>query len=158
MIREKALDYVAKINDTVINIEVNNNSDYKVMERNMDYANRLYSSKVKRSKEYEYNQVIQLNINNFSFKENDKIIDIYKIQNDEGIMLNNKLIFIQIYIPNLRKKWYTLGIEKLDARERYILALVEENIKDVEKFGDEKVMREYISEAEKANHDRKIEK
>ena len=54
-------------------------------------------------------------------------------------MLNNKLIFIQIYIPNLRKKWYTLGIEKLDARERYILALVEENIKDVEKFGDEKV-------------------
>ena len=43
-------------------------------------------------------------------------------------------------------------------RERYILALVEENIKDVEKFGDEKVMKEYISEAEKASHDRKIEK
>ena len=41
--------------------------------------------------------------------------------------------------------------------ERYILALVEEDIKDVEKFGDEKVMKEYISDAEKASLDKKIE-
>ena len=50
------------------------------------------------------------------------------MQNKEGIRLNNKLIFIQIYIPNLRKKWYTKGIKSLSEREKFILALVEENI------------------------------
>ena len=37
-------------------------------------------------------------MNNFSFKGNDKIIDIYTLQNSEGIMLDNKLIFIQIHL------------------------------------------------------------
>lgn len=50
--------------------------------------------------------VIQFNLNNFSFQGNDKITDIYTPQNKEGITLNDKIIIIQIYVPNLRKKCY----------------------------------------------------
>ena len=75
----------------------------------MKYAARQYSERIKRGKkldnnEYEYRQVLQFNLNNFTFKGNNKIIDICGIQNTDGIRLNNKIIFIQIYTPNLRKK------------------------------------------------------
>ena len=71
-------DYVALLSDTSLNIEVNNNSSLEVLERNMEYAHRLYSKKIRRGEEnYQYTQVIQFNLNNFAFKGNDKIVDIY---------------------------------------------------------------------------------
>ena len=39
-------DYIAHLNDSVLNIEVNNNSSLEVLERNMEYAHRLFSSKI----------------------------------------------------------------------------------------------------------------
>lgn len=69
----------------------------------MEYAHRLYSKSVVRGGKYEYNQVIQFNLNNFAFGGNEKIIDRYVLQNDEGVWLDDKLIFVQIYVPNLRK-------------------------------------------------------
>ena len=73
----------------------------------------------KRSKEekrIDYTQVIQFNLNNFSFKGNDKIIDIYGVKNDSDLTLSDKIIFVQIYVPNLRKKWYNEGIESLNEK------------------------------------------
>lgn len=144
-------DYVATINGATVNIEVNNNSNVEVMERNMEYAHRLYASKIKRKSngEMEYSQVIQFNLNNFAFEGNDKIIDRYFIQNEEGIRLNNKLIFIQIYIPNLRKKCYNLGRDSLSEEERYALMLVEEDIELSRELGEgDEIMEEYIKEVE----------
>ena len=44
----------------------------------MKYAHRLFSEKVKtEDNNYKYSQVIQINLNNFSFTSNNKIIDIY---------------------------------------------------------------------------------
>ncbi len=147
-------DYVAIVNDTKINIEINNNSSKEVLERNMEYAHRLYASKVKIGSNYTYKQVIQFNLNNFLFAGNDKIIDIYMIKNDEGVVLNDKLMFIQIYIPNLRRKWYTSGIQGLTEEERYALALVEPNILTSKELGgDLKIMEEYIKEAEEVVDD-----
>ncbi len=147
-------DYVAIVNDIKINIEINNNSSKEVLERNMEYAHRLYASKVKRNSDYSYTQVIQFNWNNFSFKGNDKIIDIYMIKNDEGVVLNDKLIFIQIYIPNLRRKWYTSGIQRLSEEERYALGLIEPDILTSKELGgDLEIMEEYIKEAEEVVED-----
>ena len=143
-------DYVAEVDGTKINIEVNNNRSKEVMERNMEYAHRLYSEMIKEGDDYKYkyNQVIQFNLNNFSFIGNDKIIDIYTIRNDEGLILNNKLIFIQIYIPNLRKKWYISGIQNLSEEERFILGLVEPSMdQSMELGGDIDIMMEYVNEA-----------
>ena len=55
------------------------------MERNIEYAYKLYASNVKRGDEYCYIPIIQFILNNFSFKNNKKIFDIYYIQNEEGI-------------------------------------------------------------------------
>lgn len=138
-------DYVAEFGDVCINIEVNCNDSVETMERNMDYAYRLYSIKVKVGNDYHYSQVIQFGINNFAFKGNDKIIDTYYIQNDEGILLNDKLTFIQIYVPNLIKKWYTSGIESLTEVERFILTLVEQELDKAKELGKgDSIIEEYI--------------
>ena len=142
-------DYVAYLDGSIVNIEVNNNSSLETLERNMEYGHRLYSTKIKReNKEYEYTQVIQFNLNNFAFKGNDKIVDIYTVQNKDYLTLSDKLMFVQIYIPNLRKKWYNEGIENLSEAERYILALTEMDLEKLKEFGDDIVMNEYIKEAE----------
>ena len=53
--------------------------------------------------------------------------------------------------------WYTLGTEKLTEEEKYILALVEEDIEKLEELGSEdKVMKEYIKEAEKVSFENKL--
>ena len=142
-------DYIAHLNDSVLNIEVNNNSSLEVLERNMEYAHRLFSSKITRNdKTYEYTQVIQINLNNFAFLGNDKIIDVYAERNEDNLVLSDKLIFIQIYVPNLRKKWYTEGEKSLSEREKYILALVDMDLEKLKGLGDEEVMKAYIKEAE----------
>ena len=145
-------DYVALLSDTSLNIEVNNNSSLEVLERNMDYAHRLYSKKIRRGEEnYQYTQVIQFNLNNFAFKGNDKIVDIYTVTNNDNIGLSNKLIFVQIYVPNLRKKWYTKGMKSLSEEEKYILALVEMDLDKLNDLGGENIMDEYVKEAEKVS-------
>lgn len=141
-------DYVAEVNGTTINIEVNNNSKVEIMERNMEYAHRLYAEKVKSGGNSKYTQVIQINLNNFSFEGNDKIVDKYYIQNDEGIKLNNKLIFVQIYVPNLRKKCYNEGKDNLREEEKYALMLVEPDVELSKSLGKGDIlMEEYIEEA-----------
>ena len=145
-------DYVALLSDTSLNIEVNNNSSLEVLERNMEYAHRLYSKKIKRGEEnYQYTQVIQFNLNNFAFKGNDKIVDIYTVTNDDNIGLSNKLIFVQIYVPNLRKKWYTKGMKSLSEEEKYILALVEMDLDKLNSLGGDTLMDEYVKEAEEVS-------
>lgn len=152
--KQESCDYVVNIDGSYVNIEVNNNSSMEVMERNVEYASRIFSKRVKQGNRYNYQQVIQINLNNFAYKGNNKIIDIYGIQNDEGVKLTKKITFIQIYIPNLRKKCYTSGIERLNELERYILALIEPNIEEAKRYiiGD-KIMEEYIDESIEVSED-----
>ncbi len=58
------------------------------------------------------------------------------------------MIIIQIYVPNLRKKWYIKGKESLLEVEKYLLALVERKIEDIKDLGGDEVMEEYIKESE----------
>lgn len=150
-------DYVSSIDGIKINIEINNNSSLEVMERNMEYAFRLYSSNVTKESDYDYTKVIQFNINNFAFERNNKIVDIFTISNEEGIKLTDKIVFVQIYIPNLRKKWYTIGIENLSEDEKFLLALVETKVEDLLEFGkDNDIMEDYINEALRASHNERL--
>ena len=143
-------DYVADIDGDYINIEVNNNGNLYTLERNMEYAHRLYSKKIKRNNnEITYTQIVQLNINNFYFEGNNKIVDIYYNRNDSNIALSKKIIYIQIFIPNLIRKWYNDGIKGLDEAERYLITLVLQDIdKSLEVGGGIKIMEEYIDEAQ----------
>ena len=60
---------------------------------------------------------------------------------------NNKLIFVQIYILNLRKKWYNEGKDNL-SEEEYTLMLVEPDVELSKELAESDIlMEEYIDEA-----------
>jgi len=149
-------DYVAYINGSAINIEVNCNNSLITMERNLEYVHRLYSNKVNKGGYEDYTQVVQINLNNFAF-EDEKTMDVFRIQNKEGIILSDKIIIVQIYVPNIRKKWYTSGIESLTEVEKYILTLVESDIDISYKLGKgDTIMEEYIEEAVEVSHEENL--
>ena len=63
-------------------------------------------------------------------------------------------ITFQIYIPNLIRKWYTLGIQKLDESEKYLLGLVLRNIDDSKDVGGGiEIMEDYVDEAQEVSLD-----
>lgn len=144
-------DYVAKIEDTYVNIEVNNNSSIDTLLRNRKYVDKIFSSKLKEGieeRKENYNYVVQIDINNYAYKENEKIIDIYMLRNEEGLVLDDHKIIVNIYIPNLRKKCYTKGIETLEEVEKYLFVLIEKDIKEAKRIGGNiEIMEEYIEEA-----------
>ncbi len=144
-------DYVAKIEDTYINIEVNNNSSLDILLRNIKYMDKIFYKKLKEGEEensQNYNYVVQLNLNNFAFEGNEKVIDIYMMRNEEGVVLDDHKIIVNIYIPNLRKKCYTKGIESLEEIEKYLFVLIEKDIEEARRVGGNiEIMEEYIEEA-----------
>ncbi|MGM9879189.1 MAG: PD-(D/E)XK nuclease family transposase, partial [Bacilli bacterium] len=108
----------------------------------------LFKSKMESGHKYEYELVIQININNFTFQGNDKIMEEYSLRNEEGETLTEKLRFIYIYLPNIKKKCY--NGEKLSVLERLLLTFnEEENLKVITK-GD-KIMEDYVKEAKDAS-------
>ena len=59
---------------------------------------------VKKSKNYDkYRQSILINFNNFAFLGKDETYYINYIKDEEGIVLTDAIMIINIYIPNLLK-------------------------------------------------------
>ena len=140
-------DYVAEINRSLLNLEVNTNPSHEILERNMEYAFRLYRKLSRLGSNHEYRQVIQVNLNNFCYKNNNKSVDVFTLNNKDGTTLSNKIIIINIYLPNIRKKCYTNGIESLNEFERYILVLSETNIRIAQEIAEgDLFMQETIKE------------
>ena len=148
-------DYVAQINDTNICIEMNNNSSPEIMERNIDYIVKQYSesaTKIDNKVGYKYNQVILFNLNNFSYVGYDDTEDYYTLSNG-NLTLTDKIIVINIYIPNIIKKLYNSGIGSLSEREKYIIGLVlQDSDKALEMGKDIDIMEEYVNEAISVSH------
>ena len=147
---QKTVDMIVKVDDKIYNIEMNNNATKSSLERNIDYANMIYHSKMKRgNNKYNYQYIIQININNFSFKGNNKSIEEYYIQNEE-YKLTDKIKYIFIYLPNIRKKYYNK--EKINEIEKLMLVLNEpKGSKIEEEVKGEKIMEEYRKDAEEAS-------
>lgn len=151
----KTVDFVCKINGDIVNIEMNNNSTIKNLERNISYAMDLYKSKVKKGNPYEYQKVIQININNFSFENNNSTIEKYNFKNEEGEIFTDKITFLHIYIPNIIKKRYNK--EELTELEKLILVFnetEEDSLKEL--CGGNEIMEEYVKDAKEASQDEEI--
>jgi len=149
-IKSERCDYVAILDDTQFNIEVNCNDSKDTMLRNMDYAFRQFGSKIKVGEAYEFTKVLQINVNNFAFKNRNKIIDVFGIQSDDKIRLSNNIIFIQIYVPNINEKWYNEGIESLSEMEKFVLSLAKTDKQEAKNIalGDdfmEKLLNEQVT-------------
>ena len=102
---------------------MNTNSNSDVIDRNLEYAFRLYSNKNSR---YDNNSVIQINLNNYAFKGSKNIIEVYTLKNDDNCLLTNKGAVIEIHLANLREKWYTCDMESLDMVEKSLLVYIEQ--------------------------------
>ena len=57
---------------------MNNNSSSKILERNISYASSLFDSENKRGNIYKYKKVLQININNFGYKEDEEIYHTFR--------------------------------------------------------------------------------
>ena len=137
------------LDDKIYNIEMNNNSSKAMLERNIDYGNMIYRTKRTVGSKYEYQYTIQFNINNFTFKGNDETIEEYYIQNEKYV-LTDKIKYVFIYLPNIRKKYYNK--EKLSNLERLLMVFNESNKKEAMKLArGSEIMVEYRKEAEEAS-------
>ena len=149
--KNERCDFVAHLGESIINIEMNNNSKFEDLQRNQEYSHRLFSSKIEVGSKYKYNQVIQININNFSFKEYKNTIDYIYLMNQEGKVYTDSIIYVNIYLPNIRRKCYNEGIKSLSELEKFLLALSENDIEYSKEISEgDKFMEKLMEEAKKA--------
>ena len=152
---KKTVDFVCKLDEEYINIEVNNYNSVGALERNLSYMFDIYKSGMKSGdKEYNYETVYQVNLNNFEFEGHDAFIEEYGIRDNKGVLLTDKINIINIYLPKLKEICYNKDINEL---ERLLLLLVETKIeKSKEIAKGNKVMEEYVKEAVDASSDEEI--
>ena len=145
----KTVDMLLKVKERIINVEVNNNSSKAALERNLEYSHKIYRMKRKKGKGYKYYDLLQLNINNFTFEGNDKTIEVFYLQSDENI-LTDKIIYVYVYLPNIRKKFYNK--EELSEMEKFMLIMNEKGSEEIKKMAKEnKIFEEYRKDAEEAS-------
>ena len=152
----KTVDLLCKIKGKILNVEVNNNTSKSSLERNLGYMFSLYSANMKRGHKYNFNEVIQVNLNNFRFKGRKDVLEECYITNINHIpkdindfqIYSNKIRIINIYLPNIRKKDYN----KLKLYEKLLLIFNENDnqlLKNLSK-GDE-IMEKYVKESKEAS-------
>lgn len=146
-------DLVCELDDTVITVEMNNNATIEYLHRNIDYMFRQYNAKVGNSNEYKkYRQSILINLNNFAFEGIDEVYTVSYLQDENGIVLTDRLIVVNIFIPNLLEKCYTLRVESLNELEKFIYAIVEDDVSKIEDLLKEMPMLEdYVRDAKKVS-------
>ena len=145
---KRSVDLVCEVDEEIINIEMNNNMTIPSLERNIDYANQLYKSKNEVGKSYQYNKVIQIDINNFSFIGEDKTIDKFYLLNSREEKLTEKFEYIYIFLPKIRNKYYNK--EKLNDLEKLLLIFNERESKELNSlYKGNKIMEEYRDEGKK---------
>lgn len=93
----REVDFICKLKDEYIGIEMNNNYSKESYERNILYCMDIYKSKEIRGSKYDFNKVVQININNFTFEGNNKEVEEYALRNEEGEYLTEKIKIINIF-------------------------------------------------------------
>lgn len=146
----REVDFICKLKDEYIGIEMNNNYSKEAYERNISYAMGIYKSKEIRGSKYSFNKILQINLNNFTFENNDREVEEYALRNENGEYLTEKIKIINIYLPNIRKKYYNK--EELNELDKVMLVLNEEDNNNLSKlYKGEKVMEDYVKDAKRAS-------
>ena len=140
-------DLVLKINDDYVTVEMNMRDETK---RNVEYADRLYRSKIRVGSEYIYPSVLSINFNNYYYEEYEEdTMQVFHMQTDKGVCLVKKS-YVQIYLPLLFKKWYTKGERSMSAFEKMAILMTSTKRREALELakGDE-IMKRYVEEAKK---------
>lgn len=137
--KQKITDLVVEIEDTIINIEMNNSYYKGLIERNEIYLNEL--RKIGIGEKYiDIPRVIQINIDNFNRFRGKTIrkFMILDVENYEKETENYEKYHINL--KKIKKKYYNK--EKLTRIEKLLLLLVIEKKEELRKVaGDDEVMK-----------------
>ena len=151
----RELDCVCSYNGVLYDIELNNSPDKERLDRNEDYIRALFSDR-ELGEDYHYNEVIQLNLNNYSFEGVDRVIQEYKMYNEEdSISMSERIKIYHVALNKVNKKWYNK--EELTRLE--LLMVVFNEIEDTEYLDGlleergEKIMQEYRDESKVVSSD-----
>ena len=146
----RTVDFICKINNRYIGIEMNNNFSKSSLERNISYMMDIYKSNLRRGEGYNFNYVVQININNFAFNGNDQEVEEYSLKNNKGELLTDKIKIINIYLPLIRKKYYNKDV--LNDIDKLMLVFNEEDDEELSKvYKGVSIMEEYVKEAKRAS-------
>ena len=108
-----------------------------------------------------YPPFIQCNINNFTPKGENRSAVLYYLSDDKGTPLTDDFLIIEIYLPNIRKKWYNLckkeELDKLDELEKTLLIYNEKTneLSSVLYEGDD-LIEKYLKEAYETSKDEEV--
>ena len=112
--KKRTSDLIIELEDSVINLEMNNHYYKKLNKRNDIYLFKIVSLSDK-------SVTIQININNFRSKDG-QVIKRYTLKDDEGKEEDEiGLIKYDIYLENIKEKYY--NNDKLTKLEKYMLML-----------------------------------
>ena len=112
--KRRTSDLIIELEDSVINLEMNNHYYKKLNKKNNIYLFKIVSLSDK-------SVTIQININNFRSKDG-QVIKRYTLKDDEGKEEDEiGLIKYDIYLENIKEKYY--NNDKLTKLEKYMLML-----------------------------------
>ena len=144
-------DLVLDMKDSKIIIEMNNNSSEKIRNRNVSYMLRVRED---RKVKDEYCQTILINLNNYCYRDNNKVRRDFAFLDQDGYLYTDNLVIVDIYLPNIIKKCYTDGIEHLSEMERFLLLGITQDYQSALKYvGDDMLMQEFVEESMERSND-----
>ena len=152
----ETVDLICKLDDIIYNVEMNSNPNISALIRNIVYATTILKQKSKKNdRGYNYNDVISINLNNFSFKGDDRVMVDYALRDALGEMLTDKIKIVYITLPKIREKYYNK--EELSPLEKFLVVINEGNRDGLEEIMKEnKIMEDYRRDAERASSDEEI--
>ncbi len=152
---KKTVDLVCQLGKDIYNVELNNNMEKEGLERNISYAADLYKSKMFRGSDYNYQNVLQINLTNFTFKGNESCEEEYFLRDENGKILTDKIRIIYFYLPKIREKFYNK--DNLSEVEKLLLVFNEQSSTYLDELMEgNKVMKEYFEESNETSKKEEI--
>ncbi|HBA37926.1 MAG TPA: hypothetical protein DCY94_04320 [Firmicutes bacterium] len=153
--KREIADCMIVYRDTIFSIEMNCTN---TLMRNQDYIHRAATVKNRRGeRKYKTMNYCQVNLNNFSLKGHDEVYEVYKTIDERGDLYGYQF-FVNVFLLNLRDKYYNDGIKALSKCERYIMGLVETSKARVSELKKgSKILMEYDRELKYAFMDGEVE-
>ena len=139
-------DIIIKIENTIIDIEINKNYYKGVLEKSNYYYCKLIANSLNKNIKYkDMPKVIQINLNNFAVNNNtEKINEYLSIEkNNHDIELFNFIKF-HVNIDKIKKEWYNNC--KLTILEEALVLFLIDSKKDLQKIAKNKKILERVRE------------
>mgnify|MGYP003293334975 CR=1 FL=1 len=141
----RRLDLYIEEDESIIDIEVTNNYNITMIDRNLGFLSKMYTSTVEKGDDYTLYKPTKT-INLIGNKSNEKMKLICSYTDQFGDIISNKLIYCEIYIQNFIELWYNKNEDEIN-KYKYLIMLGL-NKKELNRFnleyGDE-IVSEYTN-------------